>query len=41
VLLSPLFTESVCIHGHGVLVENRWSRRFRPEESPLERLVRA
>jgi len=41
VLLTPVSTESVCIHGHGVLVENRWSRRFWPQESPLERLVRA
>jgi hypothetical protein len=41
VLLSSATTESVCAHGHGVLVENRWSRRFRPEESSLEKLVRA
>jgi hypothetical protein len=41
VLLDPATTESVCAHGHGVLVENRWSRRFRPEESPLEGLIRA
>jgi hypothetical protein len=40
VLLAPATTESVCAHGHGVLVENRWSRRFRPEESPLEGLIR-
>jgi len=41
VLLNSATTESVCAHGHGVLVENRWSRRFRPEESSLEGLVRA
>jgi hypothetical protein len=40
-LLDPAITESVCAHGHGVLVESRWSRRFRPEESPLGGLVRA
>ena len=40
-LLNPISIESVCIHGHGVLVENRWSQRFRPQESPLDRLVRA
>jgi hypothetical protein len=41
VLLSPISTEWVCIHGHGVLVENRWSRRFRRQESPWEQLIRA
>jgi hypothetical protein len=41
VLLAPVSVESVCIHGHGVLVENRWARRFRPSESPLDRLIRA
>ncbi len=40
ILLDPAITESVCAHGHGVLVESRWSRRFRPEESPLGGLVR-
>jgi hypothetical protein len=40
VLLESAVTESVCAHGHGVLVESRWSRRFRPEESPLRGLVR-
>ncbi len=39
VLLRPAVTESVCAHGHGVLVESRWSRAFRPEESPLRGLV--
>lgn len=41
VLLNPAITESVCVHGHGVLVESRWSSRFRPQESPLQSLVRA
>lgn len=40
VLIESAITESVCAHGHGVLVESRWSRRFRPEESPLRGLVR-
>ncbi len=39
VLLGPAVTESVCVHGHGVLVESRWVRRFRAEESSLEQLV--
>jgi hypothetical protein len=39
VLLGSSSTEWVCIHGHGVLKENRWSRSFRPEESPLEQLI--
>jgi hypothetical protein len=39
VLCNPAVTESVCAHGHGVLVESRWSRRFRPQESPLEAVV--
>jgi hypothetical protein len=38
VLLESAITESICVHGHGVLVESRWSRRFRPEESPLRGL---
>jgi hypothetical protein len=41
ILLDSAITESVCAHGHGVLVESRWSHRFRPEESPLRGLVRA
>jgi hypothetical protein len=41
VLLSTAVTESVCSHGHGVLVETRWMRQFRCEESPFEGLVRA
>jgi hypothetical protein len=41
VLLESAITESVCAHGHGVLVESRWLRRFRQEESPLERLAGA
>ena len=41
ILLDPAITESVCARGHGVLVESRWARRFRPEESPLASLVRA
>jgi hypothetical protein len=39
VLCNPAVTESVCAHGHGVLVEGRWSRQFRPQESPLEGVV--
>jgi hypothetical protein len=39
VLFSPAVTESVCAHGHGVLVESRWRRAFRTEESPLQSLV--
>lgn len=39
VLLESAVTESVCAHGHGVLVESRWLRRFRPQDSPLQRLV--
>lgn len=35
-VLQPAATESICRHGHGVLVESRWDRTFRPEESPLE-----
>jgi hypothetical protein len=40
VLLESAITESVCAQGHGVLVESRWSRRFRPQDSPLRGLVR-
>jgi hypothetical protein len=40
-LLSTPVTESVCSHGHGVLIETRWVRQFRPENSPLETFVRA
>jgi hypothetical protein len=39
VLITPATTQSVCAHGHCVLVENRWSRRFRAQESPLQALV--
>ncbi len=35
-VLQPAVTESICAHGHGVLVESRWDRTFRPEESPIE-----
>ncbi len=38
-LLNSPTTESVCAHGHGVLVETRWESRFRPERSPLQGLV--
>jgi hypothetical protein len=38
-LLRTAVTESICARGHGVLVESRWNRRFRPEESPLDELV--
>lgn len=41
VLIDPAVTESVCVHGHGVLVESRWVRRFRAEESPLQELLRS
>ena len=40
VLRSTWVTESVCSHGHGVLVETRWMRQFRRDDSPLEGLVR-
>ena len=38
-LLNSATTESVCAHGHGVLVETRWASRFRPERSTLQGLV--
>jgi len=38
-LLNSATTESVCAHGHGVLVETPWASRFRPEQSPLQGLV--
>jgi hypothetical protein len=38
-LLNSVTTESVCAHGHGVLVETRWSSRFRPQQSSLHALV--
>lgn len=41
VLLSPISTESVCIHGHGVLLENRWLRSFRRQDPHWEQLIRA
>jgi hypothetical protein len=41
VLFNPIVTESLCAHGHGVLVESRWSRAFREQESPLEGLIGA
>lgn len=41
VLLSVAVTESVCAHGHGVLVESRWARQFRHERSPLQGLIPA
>jgi hypothetical protein len=41
VLFNPVVTESVCAHGHGVLVESRWSRTFRAQESPLQGLIGA
>jgi hypothetical protein len=40
VLLGSAITQSVCAHGHGVLVESRWSRRFRPQEAPFLGFVR-
>ena len=40
VLMSPISTESVCIHGHGVLLENRWLHSFRRQDSHWEQLIR-
>jgi hypothetical protein len=40
VLLGSPVTESLCAHGHGVLVESRWSRRFRPQEACFRGLLR-
>jgi hypothetical protein len=40
ILLSAAVTESVCAHGHGALIESRWSRDFRPEHSPFGGLAR-
>jgi hypothetical protein len=31
VLLDTAVTESICVHGHGVLTESRWARQFRNE----------
>lgn len=39
-LLGSAITESLCAHGHGVLVESRWCRRFRPQDASLPGLVR-
>jgi hypothetical protein len=39
IILRPAVTESICTHGHGVLVESRWNRTFRPEESLIESLA--
>jgi hypothetical protein len=39
-LLGSALTQSVCAHGHGTLVESRWSRRFRPEETSFHGLIR-
>ena len=38
-LLNTATTESVCAHGHGVLVETRWSCQFRPQRSPLQGFI--
>jgi hypothetical protein len=38
-LMNSATTESICAHGHGVLVETRWSSQFRPQRSPLQGLV--
>ncbi len=40
VLLGSAITQSVCAHGHGVLVESRWFRRFRAQEAPFRGLIR-
>jgi hypothetical protein len=39
-LINSATTESVCAHGHGVLIETRWSSQFRQQRSPLQGLVR-
>jgi hypothetical protein len=39
ILLDAAVTESICVHGHGVLVESRWARQFRNEESALLGLI--
>ena len=32
ILVEPLEVESICFHGHGLISESRWSRRFTPGE---------
>jgi hypothetical protein len=39
-LLSAAVTESVCAHGHGLLVESRWERRFRQDDMDFHGLIR-
>jgi hypothetical protein len=38
-LLNSATTESICPHGHGVLVETRWSSKFRTQLSPFHGLI--
>jgi hypothetical protein len=38
-LLNSATTESICPHGHGVLVETRWSSKFRSQPSPFHGLI--
>ncbi len=38
IVLNPATTELICAHGHGVMLENRMSRRFRPSASTIESL---
>lgn len=38
-LLNSATTESICPHGHGVLVETRWSSKFRSQPSPFQGLI--
>ena len=38
-LLNSATTESICPHGHGVLVETRWSSSFRSQLSPFQGLI--
>ena len=39
-LLSAAVTESVCAHGHGLLVETRWERHFQHGEMDFNGLIR-
>jgi hypothetical protein len=34
VLVAPLETESICLRGHGLNVQNRWGREFGPDRFP-------
>ena len=39
IVLNSSTKESICAHGHGVLVENRWSRGWRAQQSPLAGII--